>query len=50
MKSGYIELEERSYIFTYYGELLQLVPKEESSIKPYDFLENKKCIRIFKKF
>ena len=35
MQSGYIELEEKSYIFTYDGELLQLVPKEQSSIKPY---------------
>ncbi len=41
MQSGYIDLEEKSYIFTYDGELLQLVPKEQSSIKPYDFLVNK---------
>lgn len=41
MQSGYIELERKSYIFTYDGELLQLVPKEQSSIKPYDFLANK---------
>lgn len=34
MQSGYMELEEKSYIFTYDGELLQLVPKEQSSIKP----------------
>ena len=41
MQSGYIKLEEKIYIFTYDGELLQLVPKEQESIKPYDFLENK---------
>ena len=41
MQSGYMELEGKSYIFTYDGELLQLVPKEQSSIKPYDFLANK---------
>lgn len=41
IQSGYIELEEKSYIFTYDGELLQLVPKEQSSIKPYDSLKNK---------
>ena len=26
MQSGYMELEGKSYIFTYDGELLQLVP------------------------
>ncbi len=41
MQSGYMELEEKCYIFTYDGELLQLVPKEQSSIKPYDSLANK---------
>ncbi len=41
MQSGYMELEEKSYIFTYDGELLQLVPKEQSSIKSYDSLANK---------
>lgn len=41
MQSGYMELEEKSYIFTYDGELLQLVPKEQSSIRPFDSLANK---------
>lgn len=41
MQSGYMELEEKCYIFTYDGELLQLVPKEQSSIKSYDSLANK---------
>ena len=49
MQSGYIELEEKSYIFTYDGELLQLVPKEQSSIKPNDFLVNKNiCLEVLK--
>lgn len=47
MQSGYMELEEKSYIFTYDGELLQLVPKEQSSIKSYDSLANKNiCLEI----
>ena len=41
MQSGYMELKERSYIFTYDGVLLQLVPKEQDSIKPDDTLVNK---------
>lgn len=40
-QSGYVELKEKNYIFTYDGELLQLVPKEQNSIKSYDFLKNK---------
>ncbi|MGN8799127.1 hypothetical protein ACTNCH_03535 [Candidatus Merdisoma sp. HCP28S3_D10] len=49
MQSGYIDLEEKSYIFTYDGEMLQLVPKEQSSIKPYDFLANKnKDLKVLK--
>ncbi len=41
MQSGYIELEEKSYTFTYDGELLQLVPKEQDLIREEDFLVNK---------
>lgn len=40
IQSGYTVLNGKNYIFTYDGELLQLVPKEKDSIKPYDFLEN----------
>lgn len=47
MQSGYIELEEKSYIFTYDGELLQLVPKEQNLIKPYDSFANKNiCLEV----
>lgn len=41
LQSGYINGLDRPYIFTYDGELLQLVPKEETSIKSYDSLRNK---------
>lgn len=44
MQSGYIELKGKNYIFTYDGELLQLVPKEKDSIKPYDALQNKNIV------
>lgn len=47
MQSGYVDLEEKSYIFTYDGELLQLVPKEQNSIKAYDFVKNRNiCLEI----
>lgn len=37
MKSGYILNDlDKQYAFTYDGELLQLVPKDEKEIKPYD--------------
>lgn len=36
MKSGYILNDlDKQYAFTYDGELLQLVPKDEKEIKPY---------------
>ena len=41
IQSGYIKCMDKPYIFTYDGDLLQLVPKDEESIKPYDFLINK---------
>lgn len=41
MQSGYIRLKEKDYIFTYDGELLQLVPKEKELIRRYDSLCNK---------
>ena len=41
IQSGYIKSMEKAYIFTYDGELLQLVPRNEEDIKPYDFLKNK---------
>lgn len=40
IQTGYISELEKVYIFTYDGELLQLVPKEKNEIKPYDFLNN----------
>lgn len=40
IQSGYIECLDKPYIFTYDGELLQLVPKDKESIKPYDSLKN----------
>ena len=41
LQSGYINCMNKPYIFTYDGELLQLVPKDEESIKPYDSFKNK---------
>lgn len=41
MQNGYIECLDKPYIFTYDGELLQLVPKDKELIRPYDFLKNK---------
>ena len=41
LQSGYIKCMDKPYIFTYDGELLQLVPKDEESIKPYDCFKNK---------
>lgn len=41
LQSGYITCMDKPYIFTYDGELLQLVPRDEESIKPYDYLKNK---------
>ena len=41
LQSGYIKCMDKPYIFTYDGELLQLVPKDEESIKPYDCFQNK---------
>ena len=41
LQSGYIKCLDKPYIYTYDGELLQLVPKDEESIKPYDSLKNK---------
>lgn len=41
LQSGYIDCLDKPYIFTYDGELLQLVPKDKESIRPYDFLEHK---------
>lgn len=40
LQSGYIKCMDKPYIFTYDGELLQLVPKDEESIKPYDCFKN----------
>lgn len=40
IQTGYISELEKVYIFTYDGELLQLVPKEKNEIKPYDFLND----------
>ena len=40
IQSGYIECLDKPYIFTYDGELLQLVPKDKELIKPYDSLKN----------
>ena len=40
VQSGYIIGMDKSYIFTYDGDLLQLVPKDEESIKPYDCFKN----------
>lgn len=40
VQSGYIEDLDKDYVFTYDGELLQLVPKERKDIRPYDFLKN----------
>ena len=39
MQNGYIECLDKPYIFTYDGELLQLVPKDKELIRPYDFLK-----------
>ena len=33
IQSGYIECLDKPYIFTYDGELLQLVPKDKELIK-----------------
>ncbi|MBE6051605.1 MAG: hypothetical protein E7214_13400 [Clostridium sp.] len=42
LQSGYIEkIDNKTYIFTYDGELLWLVPKEKSTIKPYDYFQHK---------
>lgn len=41
LQSGYIKCLDKPYIFTYDGELLQLVPQDEESIKPYDSFKNK---------
>ena len=41
LQSGYIEGMDKRYIFTYDGELLQLVPKDKDEIKPYDCFKNK---------
>ncbi len=41
LQSGYVDYLKKTYIFTYDGELLQLVPQDISSIKKYDFLANK---------
>lgn len=41
LQSGYIKCMDKPYIFTYDGELLQLVPKDEESIKLYDCFQNK---------
>lgn len=41
LQSGYIKCMDKPYIFTYDGELLQLVPKDEESVKPYDCFKNK---------
>lgn len=40
IQSGYIGCLDKPYIFTYDGELLQLVPKDKELIKPYDSLKN----------
>lgn len=40
MQNGYIYSLDKAYIFTYDGELLQLVPKEQDDIRRYDFLRN----------
>lgn len=41
IKSGYIlNSLDKQYAFTYDGELLQLVPKDEKEIKPYDCFVN----------
>ena len=41
IKSGYIlNSLDKQYAFTYDGELLQLVPKDEKEIKPYDCFAN----------
>lgn len=41
VQSGYVIGLDKPYIFTYDGELLQLVPKDETSIKRYDGIRNK---------
>lgn len=41
LQSGYIDCLDKPYIFTYDGELLQLVPKDKESIRSYDFLKHK---------
>lgn len=41
LQSGYIKDMDKPYIFTYDGELLQLVPKNEDDIKRYDCFNNR---------
>lgn len=42
VQSGYIKNMDDTWIFTYDGELLQLVPKNKEAIKPYDCFKNRK--------